>query len=232
MADENTPAFTEAQTTELNRIINGVAGNLKKQFETHIGKALEGSKTDLSKLLDEKLQTLRPAPEEGEGAGKGGKGGKSQSLEFQTLQKQVNDAADAIRVANERAARAESRRRDTELRRWLDTSLSKGGVADPFMRDLAISHFQSNARVAWSGEDDEASIVWNGNDGLTVSGDEGLSSWFKTEEAKRFLPPTGKGGSGSRPGQRPPEGKKELTFSDVGQWVAGLGTGQGTRLGE
>jgi hypothetical protein len=223
-------AFNEEQTEELKGLVGGLINSAitardkmsdKKRAEDRA--AIEAS---FAKTLTEQLAALKPAGggEGGEGGEKGGKGGgkEGRNLEFDTLRKQHAEAMEAIKQANERVKRAEERRRDVERTNRIDATLSKAGVVDPFMRDLAIAHFDRKGRVVWSGDEDDATIVWNGDDGVPVGFEEGFGSWLKTDEAKRFLPAAGKGGSGGRPGNgKPPEEKKNVTLDDVGNWVLG-----------
>lgn len=227
-------AFNEEQTEELKALVGGLINSAitgrdkmadKKRAEDRA--AIEAS---VAKLLDDKLTALKP-PEGGEGSegGKGGKGGKGErNIEFDTLKKQLQDQADALRAQTEKTKRAEERRREIERNNRVDGMLAKAGVTDPFMRELAAAHFDRKGRVVWDGEDDDAKIVWNGDDGVQVGFDEGFASWAKSEEAKRFLPAQGKGGSGSRPGNgKPPEPKKEIGLDDLGQYVLGVTRGVG-----
>jgi hypothetical protein len=156
--------------------------------------------------------------------GKGGKGGGPKDLQISTLQKQIADLQTS--TATEKSARiaAEKRRREIERSNSLVQQLAKGGVVDPFMQELAVSYFDRRGYVPL-GEDEETGLVWRGTDGVEVAFEEGVTSWLKTDEAKRFLPPSGAGGSG---GRRPPsrgsatKEVRETTFEDVGNAVLGI----------
>ena len=212
----------------VNETVNGAQKTQKQFFETAIKKSGEDLLKSFGTTLEASLAKLAPPPpgEGGEGGegGKNGKGGgkNGRDLEIDTLRKQHREAMEAIAASNERVKRAESRRRDIERNNKIDGILSKAGVNDPFMRDLAIAHFDRKGRVVWDGDEDDAKLVWNGDDGVPVAFDDGMTSWLKSEEAKRFLPATGKGGSGSRPGNgKPPEPPKNITLEDVGNFVLG-----------
>lgn len=233
MADGD-PVFNEAQSAELNRILNGVQANTKKLVEGLLAKGLEATTGSITKLLDEKLSAFKPATDPNEPPDPDGKGRKGKDLQIATLEKRVNDATESIRLANEKAAKAEARRRDIERTNLIDSALGKAGITDPFMRELALAHFDRRGRVQWSGEDEDSSVVWNGDDGIQVKFEDGLAAWMKTPEAGRFLPARGTGGSGSKGG---PPGRNATsptsatdknappTYEDIGNAVVNLFTG-------
>jgi hypothetical protein len=235
MADEKT--FSDEQTAAIKEIVGGIVNSAisarDKMADKKRAEDRDAIKSEFGKLLDEKLSTFRPTEvggEGGEGGGKG-KGGKGPDPQLVAMQRKLDDMDARERASTERAAKAEQRRRALERNSRLDAALAKGGVSDPFMRELAIAHFDRRGVAPWSSEDEDGEVVWSVEDGLPVSLDDGFGKWLKTEEAKRFLPPTGTKGSGSRPGNgRPPEAKKDPTYEDVGNYVLGLT--QGTRLGE
>jgi hypothetical protein len=227
MAEPFSEEQTESLKTLVGSIVNSAISARDKMADKKRQEDRDAVTAAFAKTLDEKLSALKPPEREGgegggEGGGKGKNGKGERSLEFDTLKKQLQDQADALRQQTEKTRRAEERRREIERNNRVDGMLAKVGIADPFMRELAAAHFDRKGRVVWEGDDDDAKIVWNGDDGVQVGFDEGFASWAKSDEAKRFLPAAGKGGSGSRPGNgKPPEPPKNITLEDVGNFVLG-----------
>jgi len=208
MAGENTnPAFSPEQIEALNGLMGATVNNIftarlgtleKKILEKTTASLGEALKTQLPELLKE----LRPAPPVDDPDPKGkNKGGRQDDVELQTLRKQLEENRKNIEIANARAAAAEARRREMDRQKTLLEQLTKGGIKDAFQQELALAFLDRRKRVEWSGDDDDATLLWNDENGGQVSFTEGLTSWLKTDEAKHFLPPTGTKGAGSRPTQ-------------------------------
>jgi len=234
-------ALSEEDLAQVTGVIqdklNATVSNLKKTFDLAQSKGTESLKGEIAKLLEDKLKDVKP-PEPPASDDKGGSNKGAKDLAISTLQKRLEDAEKAIRESNDARMKAEKRRREIERQNALDVHLAKGGVSDPFMRELAIAHFDRRGYVP-DEEGAESALVWRGTDGVDVAFEEGIGSWLKTEEAKRFLPPSGAGGSGGKRPTRTPIGgsdsKKDVTYEDVGNTVMGLmrmPAGLGSNSGE
>jgi hypothetical protein len=185
----------------LNETINGAVGNLKRQDESKRKKDFDELKASLGQTIGEQIAAAvkAAAPAEGEPAGgePNAKGRKDREIE--TLRQQGEQTRRELQAQIERANAAEVRRRAIERKTLVDQALALGGVSDSFTRETVIALFDSRGNVPWT-EGDDPQLVWRDH----VSGNEsnfqdGMAAWLKGEEAKRFLPPTGSRGSGSRP---------------------------------
>lgn len=219
MAGEN--AFSPEQIEALNSLMGTTVNNIftarlgtleKKILEKTTASLGEALKTQLPELLKE---FRPPPPAEDDKSGKGGKGGRQDDVELQTLRKQLAENSKAIETANQRAAAAEARRREMDRQKTLGDQLAKAGITDAFKQELAIAFLDRRGRVAWSGEEDDATLLWNDDLGTQVSFPEGFASWMKTDEAKHFLPPTGTKGAGSRPVAGSPNANQQLTPEQI-----------------
>jgi hypothetical protein len=228
MADElHKDPFTAEQSEKLNAMIGQTVNNmLVARLNTTEKKLLEKMTSTFNETLSAKLPELlkefKPVVDD-DGKGGKGKGGKADdAVEMATLRKQVQDLLKSNETERNARIAAEARRREMDRQRILVGELAKNGISDPFKQELAIAYLDRNKRVTWSGDEDDATLLWD--DGVNpVSFNEGLASWFKGEEVKHFLPPAGTKGSGSGPAGRgaPPNqgGKptKEQQFEIIGQ---------------
>jgi hypothetical protein len=233
MGDDDTkPQFTPEQVSALNTLMGATVNNiLTARLATSEKKLLDKLTPTIGEALKaqlpELLKDFRPAPVDDDG--KGGKGGKRDDVAMQTLQKEIRELREANQAAEQRTKASQAKLRENERQRHVNDALGKGGIADPFKQELALAYLDKKGRVTWSGEEDDASLLWN-DDGGQVSFNEGLASWMKSDEAKHFLPPTGAKGAGSRPasGGALPNGGKPTQDQ---QWEM-LGTALKERLGE
>jgi hypothetical protein len=196
--------FTDEQLDLLDKRMGNLFNNM---LSGRIGKILEKAFTDYGATLDKKLEPLLAKVAGGDEPPPNGKSGKNakggdDSVEFQTLRRELETERKAREASEARTRASEVRRRDMEKKRTLDEYLAKGGVSDPFMRELAISHFTNRNVVAHANAEDfdDPTLVWNGPDGMATSFESGFKSWLKTDEAARFLPPRNVRGSGGRAG--------------------------------
>jgi len=199
MADAFSPEQLEALQALMGTSVNNI---LTARLKTSEKQLLEKTSTTIAEALKAQLPDLlkefRPADPPPEGKD-GKKGQRAEDVvEMATMRKMIDDLRKTSDAAVERARASEARRRESDRQKIVGERLEKGGVTDPFKRELALAYLDKKQKVAWSGDEEDASLLWN-DDGNQVSFDEGFASWLKTEEVKHFLPPTGAKGSGSTP---------------------------------
>lgn len=204
MGDEVKDVFSPEQIEKLNGMMGATVNSiLTARLKTTEKQLLDKTGTTITEALKaqlpELLKELRPPTDGDDGKGKGGKGGRAEdAVEMATLKKQVADLLKTNEVERTARLASEGKRREMERQRIILDVLGKGGITDPFKQELAIAYLDRNQRVSWSGDEDDATLLWN--DGVNpVSFNEGIASWFKSEEVKHFMPPSGTKGSGSGP---------------------------------
>jgi hypothetical protein len=200
--------FTDDDFEALDKRMGNLFNNM---FTARMGKVTKELTADFGTMLKKELEGFKPAKDpEGDPdpGGKGGKNPKGESVELATMRREIENERKAREQSEARAKQSEMRRREMEKGRALDQALAEGGITDPFMRELAIAHFDKRKLVAHQSADDydDPTLVWNGADGMTTSFESGLKSWLKGPEAARFLPPRNVRGSGSRGGGSPQGG--------------------------
>jgi hypothetical protein len=199
------PAFSEEQLDAVqkivNRTVNGTVATLKKQ----IADANEASKADIAKLLEEKLTAFAPKPAADDDDKGKGKRDKGDSVELQSLRKEISELRTAADRERATAAEERSKSRTMTLRSAAIDQLARIGISGNNAR-LALNCLLQDQRIAFdtdvsAGEVDE--IVFRSDDEGWVKLDLGLKSWAKSSDAKVFLPAAGVTGAGSRPGTSP-----------------------------
>lgn len=137
----------------------------------------------------------------GDGAGKGAKGkGGGQSDEvtahIKRLEKQVADEK-AARLKSENATKeAEQRRLATEENDLITKALMGAGVKDETHIEAALLLHRGRGRVKRNEEGEVVYVPGKDVDPLPLA--KGISDWAKSDEGKKFMPPSGAGGSGGR----------------------------------
>jgi hypothetical protein len=183
----------------VNTSLNGVAANLKKQFTTDRTKDNETLAASLAKVIDDKLTAVRAefSPTEPSEGGKGGKGGKEgNSQELASLKRLVQDLQKETTESKQAMALERSKNREVSMRQAVAEALEPHGITGSRFR-AAYALLKSDGRIQFAADDSDDLVFVDGSDQLPV--DQGLGSWVKGEDAKIYLPPSGVGGSGSRP---------------------------------
>lgn len=216
MAEPGTPpagGMNDTLREEITQMMGGVVNNMltarlktfEKQLHEKVGLSINES---LTKTLDEKLASFKPAekmPEE-EGGGKGGKKSEKENAEMATLRKQMETLQAKADASERQSAQLRERARETALREQASKFLANAGiVGDRFDAAYAKLVYDRKLKPSEDSDSDENFYVdATGEMALEV----GLGSWLKTEQAKIFLPPSGTRGSGSRPSSGMPNGQK------------------------
>jgi hypothetical protein len=200
---EPKPAFTEEQNDAIIRAINKVVNGQTAAFRKQIAEANDATTVKIAAMLEEKLQNFKPVPEEKE-EGKGKKD-KGDSVELQSLRKEISELRTAADRERATAAEERSKSRTMTLRSAAIDQLARIGISGNNAR-LALNCLLQDQRIAFdtdvaAGEVDE--IVFRSDDEGWVKLDLGLKSWAKSSDAKVFLPAAGVTGAGSRPGTSP-----------------------------
>lgn len=183
--DDTTPALTREDVT---RMINGA-------LRTH-GKR---QNDDLAKMLDEKLSSFKPPEPDPTPADPAPPDGKP-SPELEALKRRL-DASEKAREEEKRLRVEESdRQKRAEERQVIMDGLRKHGVSDTKAKALAIM-LHSEDRKVRRNEDGEIVFATGDEYDPEVSVETGLASFFQTDAGKEWLPPTGSGGSGAKPGR-------------------------------
>lgn len=236
MAEPNEPKapFTDEQTDHLKQIVSGIVNSAisarDKMSDKKRAEDREALKSDFAKMLEDLKGTIRPPePEEGKEGGKRGKQ-PDNSVEMQTLRKEISELKSRAEASDQRAADAERKNRDIALRQNATDELSKVGIQGNNAR-LALSVLLQEGRIAYDkdvgvGEDDK--LLFHAEEGW-VELPSGLKSWAKTADAKIFLPAAGAAGAGTRPARGTQNGAPEKLTPE--QQKANLGQALDRLLG-
>jgi Rad3-related DNA helicase len=202
VADPFTPEQMEALDSILGKHVNSAilarTGNIEKSLDKKLGAAVEG----FTKSLDERLATLKPAEPNPDESRNKTKRGDENTVEMQTVKKEVGDLRKQLEDANRKASDAERKQRTMQLRSQVTDALNSVGITQHAR--LALSVLVAEGRVAYGGDvgQEEAAdeLLFNDEGGAGwVKLDSGLKSWAKTPDAKLFLSPSGANGAGTRP---------------------------------
>lgn len=235
--EQEAKELEEKAAAELDeRIGKAIDARMNKAISSHLKREL--GKRD--EKLDAILAKLGGGGGEGEGAGEadgdageaaGGEGGepkgKKKAGEAQLppeVEKRLRAMERASQAAEKRAKEAEAKAAEMEQRRRLDEendlstkALLGLGIKDDVQLESALLFHRGKGRIR---RDDDGRPVFarkdrDGDEEL-VPLDVGIKEWGKTEEAKRFLPPTEAAGSGNYggTGRAAGSGKKSGGYSD------------------
>ena len=202
----------EAKTTEM---ITGLGTRLKKEIAATlaptIADALKPAMDEFGTRLKAELKPPEPEPKPGDKKPDGAKPDdpnvvalkkliedqrKASADEMAALKKQLTDAETAKKAEADKAS-------ELRLRQDLRKELGKLGIVAEEAADAAETFlFDGKKRIGRSAEDNTTPIYKDPTKGEQKLS-EGLASWIKTAEDKLYLPPTGAGGSGEKPGGKP-----------------------------
>ncbi|HEY2517076.1 MAG TPA: hypothetical protein VGI39_39660, partial [Polyangiaceae bacterium] len=216
----------------VNAAITKAIGAFEKKIETSfkgIKDSLDGLAPQLDKVVEDKLQALKSAGGAG-GAGGAGDGAQkpppvTESPEYRSLLKTVGDLQKKVEGSESREKASVEAAKNLRLRQRVAEGLAKRGV-DPARIRLAVGQLiDVDKKIRIEGEGEAEAVLFKDSDG-DVELDRGLDDWFKTDEAKIYLPPRGAAGSGDRGGGRRPatQTKKaeDVSYGDVGAHVLGM----------
>lgn len=121
-----------------------------------------------------------------------------ESPQFKALQGQLAKMQSELRREADLRAQTEAKARDTLLRSRVAEAAATFGV-DAKRAKVLVGHLiDSEKKIKWG--EDGSSVLMSHEDG-DVDVRAGLESFFKSDEGKFFMPPTGAVGSGDRPAQ-------------------------------
>lgn len=191
--------FNEAQLEKIRELVGTVVNGAISSRDKQADKKREQDKNDIKKMLDESLAAFKGASsgEGGEGEGKG-KGKDKDSVQFATLQRQLEEMKTRSDTFERKALEERTKSRQSALSQSVQQALAVHGIEGNRARG-ALALLKTDNRIGFE-SDDEDNIVFRSDDGIGVSLDVGLRQWVKTEEARVYLPPPNTRGSGSRPG--------------------------------
>lgn len=195
---------------QLNRAITARLSEFSSKFKKDIGetisKSIDGIAPNLDKLLDEKLQALKPATD-----GKG-KEPDPKAIDIENhptvkgLLKRLDESEKRTKSIEGERDTERARARDVDLRKRLSDLLAAKGIPADRLTHVVGYLVDAQKRVRWN--DDFSDVVFREKDG-DVDLETGASGWLKGDEAKIYLPPRGTSGSGDRGGGKRPAGQQQ-----------------------
>jgi hypothetical protein len=227
MADKSKETDEERATREAEedvkleeRVGKIVDVRVNKAISSHLKRELPKLGETISALV---LSKLKPAgDEDGDQDGEGGETGGEQQAQggqrspdgkfkgkvdpeldrrMRALEKETAAAKKRAEEAEKKQAEMEARRRTDEENDLSQKALLALGIKDDVQLEAALMFHRGKGRIARD-EDGKPVFVRRDKDGdeERVPLDQGLREWGKSDEAKRFLPATGAGGSGNAGG--------------------------------
>lgn len=218
-----------------------------KSFETKVDKSFADFGTNITtsftskfdEVLSSKLDSLKPPAQAADDKGGKGKGGSEtaptpfhETPEWKALQKQLADQQKIIDGERKEKEALKTAERERSLRSAVAELAGEKGLDAKRAKHLIHSLVDGEKRIRWA--DDGQSVVFRADDGEDVPLKDGLEHFFKTDEGKFFLPPSGAAGSGGRPGgsagAAPPPNQKP-TREQMGEMLLHHLTGQPAGVG-
>jgi len=186
MTEEEIRASASAQAEADKR----VADIVNAAVTSHLKRSEKSQAEFFSKLLEEKLKTLVPPPaeEKEKAASSHGK----PSPEMAAMQQKLDDLAKLTNEANERATKAEEKRREEHTYGTVRSLLKdvRPELQEVAARDL----FYSQKRITY---DEQGKALFKGRripapgmaeEEVDLPLQDGISQWLKSKEAAPFLP--------------------------------------------
>jgi hypothetical protein len=200
------PAFTEAQTAELGKIVNAaVTSHIKRGLGPAIGEALKGfdfgAALKLDDVLDAKLEKLLADAGDDDAPGKPGNQPPKPDPKIAALEAKLAEVTGKLEAEAKARTEAEGKARDEKALAALKTAL--GPHVRPEALEIAASHlFVAQKRV----EVDEAGNVLlkvrkapfagGAEEDVPMPLADGVQHWVKSSEGKFFAPAPASGGQG------------------------------------
>lgn len=244
--DPNAPKYVTAE--DLAKAVDAQLKKWSTGFEKKQAETIKGALGDLGPQLDSileaKLEAFRKPAEGGAGGAGGGEGGAGGAGNggapppafkvedhpaFKGMQRQLETVR--TELATDRKARqdAEAASRTMALKQTATELLAKQGI-------------RQHVGGAWAAIKDKLKYSEDGkqiavdDDGSEFALPAFIETFAKAPENRIYVDPRNAGGSGGRPVAGPKTPPKtvgaEPTFEDVGNFVLGLTSPMGTRLGE
>ncbi len=213
--DEKTPQGTPTQPgqgeggdapkyvteEQLNRAISARLADYGKKVEKSIEAAVGG----IGAKLDELKSSLPSLGGGGTDSKDPPRGGDIENHPLvKGLQKQIADQKAATEQLKAERDAEKAAARDGKLRQKLTDALTKGGVDPRYVRKAVGDLVDVEKRVRFSDDEGDDLVFRDATGDLDL--ETGLKGWFKSDDAKIYLPPRGTQGSGDRAGTRASQG--------------------------
>lgn len=233
-------ALVKTMMDMFNRGFTAREQKLNEKFEKRLGEKMAELSTAMGKTIEDALAKLAPGgggeggggkSGKGKGAGEGGEGGSAGGGEsdrrMNGLEKTVSDLQKELQASKQEKAQLREKSREQNLRTTLREAFHKHGLTDEARVKGAIALWREEGRAKYASDDEDAPIVTVERDKTELDLEVGVASWFKTEEGRSFLPPSGGRGSGDgrgQPGTRGTPGKgqsAEQVAGSIQRWING-----------
>ncbi len=212
------PAFTEAQTAELAKIVNAaVTSHVKRGLGPAIAEAIKGvnwgETLKLDEVLDGKLAKLLEETDGDEG-GKGGQQPAKPDPKITALESKLAEVTKKFEIEAAERQKAVQEGRDKDARAALRSALTP--LVRPEALDIAVRDLYDAQKVVTLDEQGNPLIKvrrkdYAGADEVVdMPLSDGVGHWIKTNEGKFFAPAPGSGGEGPKGGQGPRRGNPQL----------------------
>ena len=167
--------------------------DIEKRVGETVTKQLSEQFGSFTKSFEEKFAAIAPA-------GKGDKKGAAPAegdTAIATMKRQLDELTKGIQDRDAKLQAADARARSITLRQRTADELAKYRIEGPRAKAAMAMLISEEGRVAY--DDDGETLVFKDDTGTTITLEEGLKSWAKSESAQIFMAPTGARGSGDRP---------------------------------
>jgi hypothetical protein len=211
--------------TEFNEQLNRAITARTKQLEAKHTQSTEALMAKFDEMLSTRLEAFKPAAPASTPAADAPPS-PTDSPEFKAMAARLAKMDEQWKTESEKRKSLEAKERDTTMRSRI-TEYAAEHKVDAKRAKVLVGHLvDSEKRVSWS--EDGESLVYRTDDGDTVDYKSGLLSFFKSEDGKLFIPPTGASGSGDRGGGKSgASGAAGLQPGQLGRAILGIATGNG-----
>lgn len=182
-------------TEEYEKKLNDLAGEMANDAVTKRTKKLErqfdAKFETLQRDFDAKLKALAPA------ASGGASETGSPNVQLNTVQSELAEVrrrADALEQQN---AAMKAAQRQNGLAREIITELQRQGF-DAATSEIAFDHLMARGRVGFESDDEDAPVIFKGQNGEALPSKLGIKKWLESDASKPLRPSKTTNGSGSR----------------------------------
>lgn len=213
------PAFTEAQTAELAKIVNAaVTSHVKRGLGPAIAEAIKGvnwgETLKLDEVLDGKLAKLLEDTEGDDAGGKGGQQPAKPDPKVAALEAKLADVTKKLEAEAAERQKAVQEGRDKDARAALRSALTP--LVRPEALDIAVRDLFDGQKAVTLDEQGNPLIKVRRKDYagaeevVDMPLSDGVGHWIKTNEGKFFAPPPNGGGTDPKGGRGPQRGAPQL----------------------